>query len=174
VPSTREALRAYARQAKNKQLEVAPGPGTPVRPALEPGERMRERGGASGVCHLRRWIALFATLSVVPAWAQERPVNVTTGAGYLSLCGGPAAAPIGCTTYPHGIEKGVRAVMRHTPQPLVCFSPGADLTKNIDIFWKYLKSHPDRLSEDTADLYLAALVEAYPCSQKLPPADKRF
>jgi hypothetical protein len=126
------------------------------------------------------WIlgALLATflamLSVVPVWAQERPVNVTTGAGYLALCEVGRAPPLGCTTHPWGIEKGIRAVLRHTPQPLVCFTPDADLTKNIGIFWRYLKSHPDRLSEDTADLYLAALVEAYPCSQKLPAAEKRF
>jgi hypothetical protein len=110
------------------------------------------------------------------ARAQSGPANVTTGWGYLQLCevNWSRPQPDGCTFHPAGIEDGIRAVMRRAPQPLVCFTQDANLARNLFILLKFLRAHPERLAENTADLYLAALADAYPCTKPLPRTDNRF
>lgn len=100
------------------------------------------------------------------------------GAGYVQRCGGSTTPErrSTCITMAWGMNEALKAAKRASPTFPLCLPEGADLSKNLDVFWRYLHENPRRLGEPTRDLYVEALIAAYPCEapRALPPAERRL
>ena len=127
-----------------------------------------------------RWWMLFTVLAVVPSQAlQGRTLgSPATGNGFLVLCdANDAASQAACGGYTMGMIHMLMAVTVNGQARKVACPPGtATATQIKDYLLAYLRVHPDLRHLATAQLYMSAIAEAFPCPPEtpLPPANKRF
>ena len=112
------------------------------------------------------WGLVAVALSAAPGTQAADPLDVGTGFYERCVSRGTAVGQMTtCVTYLMGMYDGVRATAQRARVP-ICFEGEPHTT--MEPFVAYLKRNPSRLEGNTADLYLAAMLEAYPCARRPP------
>ena len=110
-------------------------------------------------------IAAAALLAAPQAHAQAmNPLE--SGWGYYQRCvsrGDAVGQMTTCMTFALGMHEAVRSLAERA-RVQICFD--GEPHETVTIFIEYLKRNQARLGERTADLYLLAMAEAFPCPRR--------
>jgi Rap1a immunity proteins len=119
---------------------------------------------------------LFVSVAVVPAHADEGILD--SGNGFLRECSvadkpysafteAEAANMIGCSGYVHGLNDAftIGAMLWNGKRQPYC-NEAIESVQIIKIVLKYVRDHPAKAHLATPLLYLGAMKEAFPCSDK--------
>ena len=114
-------------------------------------------------------VALIAILFALPAQAQ-RGVNIQarTAGELADLCGTSPKDPLGDAriNFCHGFAQGAITVeLRHTEgkKPFCFPSPAPSRSATMGEFVNWVRSMPDRKSQNAVDGFFQFLGERYPC-----------
>ena len=114
-------------------------------------------------------VALIAILFALPAQAQ-RGVNIQarTAGELADLCGTNPKDPLGDAriNFCHGFAQGAITVeLRHTEgkKPFCFPSPAPSRSATMGEFVNWVRSMPDRKSQNAVDGFFQFLGERYPC-----------
>ena len=117
---------------------------------------------------MRGWgwgIAAAIVLAAPGAGAQT--VNpLESGRGFHQRCVSRGDAVIQMTTrmtFVLGMHEAVRSLAERA-RVQICFE--GEPHDTVAVFIEYLKRNPAKLGERTADLYLLAMAEAFPCPRR--------
>ena len=117
---------------------------------------------------MRGWvwgIAAIALLAAPEAYAQGMD-PLESGRGYHARCvsrGDAVGQMTTCLTFVLGMHEAVRSLSERA-RVQICFE--GEPHETVAVFVEYLKRNPAKLSERTADLYLMAMAEAFPCPRR--------
>ncbi len=112
-----------------------------------------------------RFLPIFlASLLVLPAAYAAEPLEI--GAGFYERCvwrGGSIGQMTTCLTFVMGMHEGVRTLAQ-SARVSVCFE--GEARETLEPFAGFLQRNPGKLGGRTIDLYVAAMMEAYPCPRR--------
>jgi hypothetical protein len=121
-------------------------------------------------------LVVLMCLSAVPIHAEEMS---DSGNALLRMCSAVDDKPIGklttedygkmlgCYGYLRGLHDGFMfGKILWTGNPPFCNSPDVDMGQEMKIVLKYVRDNPAKAHHATPLLYLDAMTEAFPCSDK--------
>ncbi len=109
------------------------------------------------------WGIVAAALLAAPAAHAQTMNPLELGRGFHDRCvsrGGATSQMTTCMTFTLGMYEAVRSLAEKA-RVQICFE--GEPHDTVAIFIEYLKRNPAKLGERTADLYLLAMAEAFPC-----------
>lgn len=124
-----------------------------------------------------RKILAVALLASNPVAAQEVK-SLFTGNGYLAACTdeNPVSRAV-CIQYTLGMDETLLVLnLSGITKALECSPDSTTGRQKKDILVKFLQDNPEVRHMPTAQIYLAAMAAAFPCSKQhsMAPADKRM
>lgn len=112
------------------------------------------------------WGLAAAVLLAAPEVDAQTLNPLEIGRGYHDRCvsrGGATGQMTTCMTFALGMYEAVLSLAEKA-RVQICFD--GEPHETVTIFIEYLKRNPARLGERTADLYVLAMVEAFPCPRR--------
>lgn len=112
------------------------------------------------------WGIVAAALLAAPQARAQTMNPLESGRGYYERCvsrGDAVSQMTTCMTFVLGMHEAMRSLAERA-RVQICFD--GEPHETVVIFVEYLKRNPNKLGERTADLYLMAMAEAFPCPRR--------
>lgn len=96
-----------------------------------------------------------------PTWATE---SIGSGNGFYALCSGAKDdTRYVCWAYTRGLHDMAAYWIQERRVPNACPPAGATMVQYHDIFLRYLAERPATRHKPSAELFYAAIRDAFPC-----------
>lgn len=109
------------------------------------------------------WAIVAAALLAAPQAHAQAMNPLESGRGYYERCvtrGDAVGQMTTCMTFALGMYEAVLSLAERA-RVRICFE--GEPHETVAVFIEFLKRNPTRHGERTADLYLLAMAEAFPC-----------